>query len=102
MANELALDAIGNPTRRSVLHLLQGGPRTVGELTDELPVSQGAVSQHLKVLLDAGLVSVEAAGTRNLYAIDLDGLGAVRAWVDGFWDDVLDAFTEHAESEETR
>lgn len=101
MANGAALDAIGSSTRRSVLRLLQHGPRTVRELTDELPVSQGAVSQHLRVLLDAGLVSVESSGTRNLYAVDLGGLGTVRAWVDGFWDDVLEAFADHAESEET-
>lgn len=101
MTNEAALDAVGNPTRRLVLRLLQGGAATVGELTEALPVSQGAVSQHLKVLRDAGLVSVRPDGTRNLYAVDLDGLGEVRAWVDSFWDDVLAAFTEHAESEES-
>ena len=101
MTNEAALDAVGNPTRRMVLRLLQGGATTVGELTEALPVSQGAVSQHLKVLRDAGLVSVRPDGTRNLYAVDLDGLGEIRAWVDTFWDDVLTAFTDHAESEES-
>lgn len=101
MANEAALDAVGNPTRRAVLRLLHGGATTVGELTDALPVTQGAVSQHLKVLRDAGLVTVRAEGTRNLYAVDLDGLGSVRAWVDSFWNDVLAAFTEYAESEES-
>ena len=102
MAHEAALDAVGNPTRRAVLRLLSGGASTVGELTDALPVTQGAVSQHLKVLREAGLVTVRSAGTRNLYAVDLDGLGEVRAWVDAFWDDVLTAFTEHAENEENR
>ncbi|MEM9201206.1 MAG: metalloregulator ArsR/SmtB family transcription factor [Actinomycetota bacterium] len=97
MAYEAALDAVGNPTRRAVLRLLQGGEATVGELTDALPVTQGAVSQHLKILRDAGLVRVRPLGTRNLYAVDLDGLADVRAWVDSFWDDVLNAFTEHAE-----
>ena len=101
MANEAALDAVGNPTRRAVLRLLHGGATTVGELTEALPVTQGAVSQHLKVLRDAGLVTVRAEGTRNLYAVDLDGLGSVRAWVDSFWNDVLAAFTEYAESEES-
>ncbi|MEM9466775.1 MAG: metalloregulator ArsR/SmtB family transcription factor [Actinomycetota bacterium] len=101
MSHEAALDAVGNPTRRAVLRLLNGGASTVGELTDALPVTQGAVSQHLKVLREAGLVTVEADGTRNLYAVDLGGLGEVRAWVDSFWDDVLTAFTEHAESEES-
>ncbi len=102
MAYEAALDAVGNPTRRAVLHLLRGGASSVGELTEALPVTQGAVSQHLRVLRDAGLVTVESVGTRNLYAVDLDGLSEVRAWVDSFWDDVLTAFTEHAENEESR
>ena len=101
MTHEAALDAVGNPTRRAVLHLLRDGERTVGQLTDALPVSQGAVSQHLRVLRDAGLVSVRPEGTRNLYSVDLGGLGEVRAWVDSFWDDVLTAFTRHAESEES-
>ncbi len=91
------LDAVGNPTRRAVLQLLRGGERTVREMTDALPVTQSAVSQHLRVLHDAGLVTVRAEGTRRLYAVDLDGLAAVRAWVDGFWDDVLTAFVNHAE-----
>lgn len=91
-----ALDAVGNPTRRTVLRLLHGGERTVRELTDELPVSQSAVSQHLGVLRDAGLVSVRAEGTRRLYCVDLEGLGAVRAWVDSFWDEILDAFVTYA------
>ena len=98
MAPEMALDAVGNPTRRAVLRLLQGGERTVGELTDALPVTQGAVSQHLRVLRDAGLVAVRPAGTRNLYSVDLEGLAEVRAWVDSFWDDVLAAFADHAET----
>ena len=100
MAYEAALDAVGNPTRRAVLRLLKDGEQTVGELTDALPVTQGAVSQHLKVLRDAGLVSVRSEGTRNLYAVDLDGLGEVRAWVDSFWDDVLTAFTDYSADNE--
>lgn len=97
----MALDAIGNPTRRALLRHLRNGERTVGELTGELPVTQGAVSQHLKVLREAGLVSVRSEGTRNLYAVDLSGLATVRAWVDAFWGDVVTAFVEHAELEET-
>lgn len=105
MANVLAtqataLDAVGNPTRRAVLHLLRDDAHTVRELTEALPVTQSAVSQHLRVLHDAGLVRVRAEGTRRLYSVDLDGLAAVRAWVDSFWDDVLDAFVEHAENTE--
>lgn len=96
---EPALDAIGSPTRRAVLCLLRDGERTVRELTDALPVSQSAVSQHLRVLHDAGLVNVRAEGTRRLYAVDLGGLADVRAWIDSFWDDVLAAFLEHAEAD---
>lgn len=96
-AADAALDAVGNPTRRAVLRLLRDGEHTVRELTDALPVTQSAVSQHLRVLGDAGLVTVRAEGTRRLYAVDLDGLGEVRAWVDAFWDDVLAAFVSHAE-----
>ncbi len=92
-----ALDVIGDPQRRRILELLGGRERTVRELTDALPISQPAVSQHLKVLHGAGLVTRRPEGARNLYAVDLDGLGEVRAWVDGFWDDVLDAFVAHAD-----
>jgi DNA-binding transcriptional ArsR family regulator len=93
-----ALAAIASPTRRAVLELLRGEPRTVTELTDALPMTQSAVSQHMAVLRDAGLVTTRQAGRRRLYSVDLDGLGEVRAWVDRFWDDVLDAFVAHTES----
>ncbi len=93
------LDAVGNPTRRAVLRLLKDGERTVRQLTDALPVSQSAVSQHLGILHGAGLVTVRAEGTRRLYAVDLGGMAEVRAWVDSFWDDVLAAFVEHAEAD---
>ena len=92
-----ALDVLHDPTRRRVLELLRGGERSVGELTEQLPVSQPAVSQHLGVLKSAGLVTVRPVGTRRLYRVDPDGLSAVRAWVDSFWDDALAAFVEHAE-----
>jgi DNA-binding transcriptional ArsR family regulator len=94
----LVLDALGDPTRREVLGRLRDGPRSVGELAAGLPVSRPAVSQHLRVLLDAGLVSVTTEGTRRVYAADLDGLGALRAWVESFWDDALARFKQHAES----
>lgn len=89
--------ALADPTRRRVLALLKGGERSVAELTGQLPVSQSAVSQHLKVLREAGLVSSRAEGTRRLYRVDRDGLSAVRAFVDQFWDGVLDAFTTYAD-----
>ncbi len=96
-ARELALDALGSPARRVVLSLLRDGEQTVRELTDQLPVTQSAVSQHLKVLLEARLVDVRAEGTRRLYRVDTDGLAAVRAWVDQFWDTALGAFVDHVE-----
>ena len=100
MADEArVLDALGDPTRRAVLELLRGGERSVRALTDATAVSQPAVSQHLRVLRDAGLVTVRPEGARRLYRVDLDGLGGLRAWVDRFWDDALAAFVAHAESE---
>jgi DNA-binding transcriptional ArsR family regulator len=79
-------EALGEPVRRRILELLADGERPVGPLVVALrsltPISQPAVSQHLKVLLDAGLVTVRAAGTRRLYALDTAGLDAARAWLD--------------------
>jgi DNA-binding transcriptional ArsR family regulator len=89
--------ACADPTRRAVLAALRDGPRPVGEIAASLPVTQSAVSQHLRVLREAGLVSVRPQGTRRLYQIDLDGLGELRAWFDRFWDDALAAFAKHAE-----
>lgn len=98
MADEArVLDALGDPTRRAVLELLRGGERSVRELTDATEVSQPAVSQHLRVLREAGLVAVRPQGTRRLYRVELDGLAGLRSWVDGFWDDALAAFVAHAE-----
>ena len=94
-----ALVALHDPTRRHVLELLRGGERSVRELTDDSTVSQSAVSQHLRVLREAGLVAVRPEGTRRLYRIDLSGLEAVRLWVDSFWDDALAAFVAHAEGD---
>lgn len=97
MTYEASLDAVGSPVRRDLLVLLRGGERSVAELTDAVPMTQSAVSQHLRVLRDAGLVAVRASGTRRLYRVDLDGLAEVRAWVDEFWDDVLTAFADHVD-----
>lgn len=91
------LHALHDPTRRRLLELLRDGERSVRELTDDLPVTQGAVSQHLKVLRGADLVRVRPEGTRRLYAVTPDGLGPIRAWVDSFWDDALSAFVDHTE-----
>jgi DNA-binding transcriptional ArsR family regulator len=91
------LDALGDRTRRSVFELLAAGPRSVGELAEDLPVSRPAVSQHLRVLKRAGLVTDTRAGTRRLYRIDDAGLRELRRFLDSFWDEALSAFVKAAE-----
>ena len=93
-----AFAALADPTRRQVLERLAAGPRAVGELAEGLPVSRPAVSQHLKVLKAAGLVSDRQDGARRIYAIDPDGLGPMRAWLDQFWDRALEAFKAELEA----
>ncbi|MBS0298287.1 MAG: winged helix-turn-helix transcriptional regulator [Proteobacteria bacterium] len=92
-----ALAALADPTRREVFERLRNGPRAVGELAQGLPVSRPAVSQHLAVLKSAGLVVDHAEGTRRVYQIDPQGLGAIRAWLDQFWDTALAAFAAEVE-----
>jgi DNA-binding transcriptional ArsR family regulator len=98
-ANGHPLDALGDPTRRQVFELLGSGPRSVGELAAQLPVSRPAVSQHLRVLENAGLVVHTKAGTRRLYELDASGVGTLRDWVDGFWSEALARFKAAAEAE---
>lgn len=86
--------ALADGTRRSIFKRLAAGPMPVGELADGLPVSRPAVSQHLKVLKRAGLVSDRAIGTRRLYHVNPDGITALRSELDVFWDKALDAFKE--------
>jgi DNA-binding transcriptional ArsR family regulator len=86
------LAALGDPTRRAIFERLADRPRAVGELARELPVSRPAVSQHLKVLKDAGLVLDRPAGTRRIYQVDPDGIGALRADLDRFWNKALAAY----------
>jgi DNA-binding transcriptional ArsR family regulator len=93
------VSALADPTRRSVLEQLRDGPRSVGEIANDLPVSRPAVSQHLKVLKNAGLVGDRSVGTRRIYYIDPKGLGAMRAWLDQFWQAALDGFKAAAEAE---
>src|SRR5690606_1557050 len=100
MAYENALAALADPTRREVLEHLRSGPRAVGEIARDMPVSRPAVSQHLKVLKDAGLVADRAEGTRRVYYIDPHGLGALRRWLDQFWDEALAAFKAEVEKHE--
>ena len=97
MTYESALLALADPTRRQVFEHLREGPRAVGEIAAEMPVSRPAVSQHLKVLKEAGLVADQADGTRRVYYIDPQGLGALRGWLDQFWDHALEAFKAEVE-----
>ena len=92
------MDALGDPTRRAIFERLGAGPRAVGELADELPVSRPAVSQHRKVLKDAGLVVDRAQGTRRIYQLDPQGVGALRAYFDSFWLQALTAFKDAVEN----
>jgi DNA-binding transcriptional ArsR family regulator len=96
------LDALGDPTRRAVLELLRDGPSPVGELARELPVSRPAVSQHLRVLKEAGLVQDTPDGTRRVYRIDPRGLEALRTYLEGLWDAALAEFRRIADGEEER
>ena len=91
------MDALGDGTRRRILERLRSGPCAVGELAAGLPVSRPAVSQHLRVLEQAGLVSARSEGTRRIYVLDPDGLGALRTYFDEFWNDVLGSFKEAVE-----
>ena len=100
-AYALALTALGDPTRRRVLEVVRDhGPAPVGRIAEELPVSRPAVSQHLRVLEGAGLVSSTRDGARHLYAVEPDGLTELRLWLDGFWDDALARFKRAAEGSE--
>ena len=92
-----AFAALADPPRREVFERLRAGGKSVGELAQGMPVSRPAVSQHLKVLKEAGLVTQEAEGTRRVYHIDPNGLGAMRAWLDQFWAQALEAFKAEAE-----
>ena len=99
-----ALIALGDPTRRAIFERLGDEPRAVGELARELPVSRPAVSQHLKVLKEAGLVIDRPAGTRRIYQLDPAGVGALRAYLDRFWTKALAAYkvaVEQTTEEET-
>jgi DNA-binding transcriptional ArsR family regulator len=96
---ELALDALGDPTRRRVFGRLGSRPRSVREIADGMDVSRPAVSQHLKVLKLAGLVVVRAEGTRRLYAVDARGIEKLQKWLDRFWNESLTTFKEVAERE---
>jgi DNA-binding transcriptional ArsR family regulator len=97
MTNISAFDALGDPTRRMLFERLRQGSCSVTELLSVVPISQPAVSQHLKVLRDARLVRVEKRGKQRIYHLNPAGLAELRQYVEGLWDDVLRAFGEEAE-----
>lgn len=92
------MQCLGDPTRRRIFERLRAGPKSVGIIADGLPVSRPAVSQHLKMLKDAGLVKDRSEGARRVYYIDPDGLGELRRWLDQFWDGALEAFKNEVET----
>lgn len=94
----VALGLLGDPTRRAIFELLARRPCSVGELAERLPVSRPAVSQHLRVLKDAGLVVDRAEGTRRVYRLNPDGVAGLRAWLDQVWEQSLTAFQKAAEA----
>lgn len=96
------LTALGDPTRRAIFERLLASPSAVGDLAKAFPVSRPAVSQHLKVLKDAGLVIDRQDGNRRIYQLDPDGVGAVRAYFDELWDQALAAFKQAAETPNQR
>jgi DNA-binding transcriptional ArsR family regulator len=100
MAYGRVMDALGDPTRRAVFERLQAGPRSVGEVADGLPVSRPAVSQHLRVLREAGLVAERREGTKRIYELSPSGLAELRAYFERFWSQALDAYKEAAERKE--
>ena len=101
MANRIAtaLTALADPTRRAVFERVGRGPAAVGDIAAGLPVSRPAVSQHLKVLKEAGLVTETPHGTRRIYRLDPRGLGALRDWLDQFWAGQLEAFKDFADQQ---
>ena|SRR5262245_17233271 len=102
MTYESALAALADPTRRRVFERLKSGPQSVGTIARRMPVSRPAVSQHLKVLKEAGLVADRPQGTRRVYYIDPNGLGALRRWLDQFWEQALTAFQAEVEGDVTK
>ena len=105
MANlnaDLLLASLADPTRRLIIERLRNGPHDVRNLADGLPVSRPAVSQHLKVLSDAGLLKVRRQGTRRIYALCPEAVAAMRTYLDGLWTDAFDRFAEEAEKRGNR
>src|SRR5271156_227160 len=102
MAYQNALLALADPTRCQVFEQLRHGPKSVGKIAAQMPVSRPAVSQHLGILKKAGLVGDRAEGTRRVYYIDPNGLAAIRIWLDQFWDEALEAFQSELGKEDAK
>jgi DNA-binding transcriptional ArsR family regulator len=102
MAYGEVMNALGDPTRRAVFDRLRAGPRSVGEIAAGLPVSRPAVSQHLRVLKEAGLVAERREGTKRIYELAPRGLAELRAYFEQFWSQALDAYKEAAERKDGR
>ncbi len=97
MGYEAAFDILGDPMRRAIVERLRRGPAPVVDIATGLPVSRPAVSKHLRLMREAGLVRMRINGTKHLYELDLNELDAVRRWLDRFWDDSLRRFKQQAE-----
>ena len=101
MTYERKFEALACPTRRAVFEKLKGGAISVGVLAEDMPVSRPAVSQHLKILKDAGLVSERRDGVRRIYSVDGAGLAEMREYFDRFWDEALDAYKRSLEARDS-
>jgi len=99
---DLAFNALGDPTRRAIFEKLEKGPLSVVHIAEGLSVTRPAVSQHLKVLREAKLISMEKEGVRNIYRVDQDGLRTIHEYLERFWDDALDNFKRLAEQAENQ
>lgn len=95
----MVLDSLADPTRREVLDLVRRKPSSVQEIADQLPISRPAVSQHLKILKEAGIVTSQAVGTRRVYTVASDGFEVLRQWLDVMWRDALSSFASFVEGE---
>jgi DNA-binding transcriptional ArsR family regulator len=96
---DVQLDALGDPTRRAIVERLLNGPISVGKLAEEFPMSRPAISQHLRILKQANLVSDSAAGTRRVYQLNPEGFEALRSYFDQFWSIALTAFQQKVEEQ---
>lgn len=99
---QIVLESLSDPTRRAVFDFVRSGVSTAGAVAEKLPVSRPAVSQHLKHLLDAGLVGVNQRGVRRHYRVEPSGLAPLRAYLDTMWSDALAQFSDFVEDEESR